>query len=82
MDYMSLLQSAVAHMAVAVRLLDKVVADVSAAQVETAIQSLKDDENVRQAIAESVVLDDIDFSMVDQLVDELYASKSGVIGPN
>jgi len=82
MDYMSLLQSAVAHMAVAVRLLDKVGADVSAAQVEAAIQGLRDDEGVQQAIADSVIFDELDFSAMDKLIDEIYVSQDKLIGPN
>jgi len=69
-------------MAVAVRLLDKVGADVSAAQVEAAIQGLRDDEGVQQAIADSVIFDELDFSAMDKLIDEIYVSQDKLIGPN
>ncbi len=74
-------QSALAHLAMALKFLDKLGAQVPAAHVDTALQSLRVDPVAKRIFPKIVEWRDADFELLDQMVMEIYGNDSGSNSP-
>jgi len=69
-------QSALAHLAMALKLLDKLGADVSAAHVDAALESLKLEPAAKRVFPKIVELREADFDLFDKMVIEIYGGEA------
>ena len=66
-----LIQSVIEHLGMALRLLDKLDADIPATHVDAALQALREDPAVRSPI-QLAIDDGARFRHVDAMIDELF----------
>jgi hypothetical protein len=76
-----LIQSVLAHLGMALRLLDKLNADVPAAHVDAALQALREEPAVRRSIQLAVEDREAQFAQMDAMIDELFG-KFVLMEPN
>jgi hypothetical protein len=76
-----LIQSVLAHLGMALRLLDKLNADVPAAHVDAALQALREEPAIRRSIQLAVEDREAQFAQMDAMIDELFG-KFVLMEPN
>ena len=67
-----LIQAAIGHLGMALRLLDKLDADVSAAHVDAALQALREEPGVRQSLQQLIEEREAQFARMDDLIDKMF----------
>lgn len=74
-----MIQAALAHLGMAMRFLDELDADVSAAYVEAALQAMKEEPSVRRTFAELQAKNARQYAEIDQLIEEMFESGNGLV---
>jgi hypothetical protein len=67
-----IIQSAIAHLTMALRLLDRIGAATPAAHVDIALQSLRTDPVLAELLSRPASEGGIDFTYLDGLADDIY----------
>lgn len=65
-------QTALAHLAMALKLLDRLGANVPAAHVDAALQSLRHEPVVHRVLSQTLDWREDDFAHLDAMVDQIY----------
>ena len=73
MQEIVLVQSAIAHLAIALRLLDQLDADVTAAHVDAALQALREEPAVRRSFQQFLEDRSKQFADMDEMIDQMFA---------
>jgi hypothetical protein len=67
-----LIQSVIAHLGAALRLLDRLDADVPAAHVDAALEALREEPSIRRSIQRLVEDREVQFSVMDEMIDKMF----------
>ena len=68
-----LIQSVIAHLGTALRLLDRLEADVPAAHVDAALQALREDPSIRRSMQQVLEDREVQFRAMDEMIDKMFS---------
>jgi len=72
MQEIVLIQSVIAHLGAALRLLDRLDADVPAAHVDAALEALREEPSIRRSIQRLIEDREVQFSAMDEMIDKMF----------
>lgn len=73
MQELAYIQSAVVHLGIALKIMDNLGANVSAAHIDAALQALKSEPIIKRTFAELLQDEQLNFATFDAFIEELFA---------